>query len=118
MKNFAYFELVTFFYSHVLTNIASNNSPEMAIALAFDNYFYEEVESDFFENWVIIISSINMKNRFKLRTPRMGVELFFWYLKTYESGAICIKDHLNKEEQEHFLEVLNDAKHYMKQYME
>lgn len=60
----------------------------------------------------MIINIIEIKAMFDLTTSRIGVDLFLEYLTKYE--AISIDDYLNEAEAEHFLEVLNEAKHYIK----
>ncbi|MFM9403414.1 hypothetical protein ACKLNQ_15980 [Myroides odoratimimus] len=116
MKNYTYFQLIAFFYNNILMHISQGETHEQALARAFDDFFYEEIEDNFLENFIVLINSIKVDAMFHYTISRMGVDIFLKYLTIYET--ISIEDYLNKEEEEHFLEVLNEVKHYLKKYME
>lgn len=116
MKDYTYFQLVAFFYDDILRLISQKQSYIESINIAYYNsvFYPEEEEDNFVGNFIILTLTLEMDSRFKIPLSEITREIFLKKLEQF--NILSIEDYLNETEAEHFLEVIFDVKHYIKQF--
>jgi len=76
MKNWKYYELITYYYGSYFSAIEQNRSVEMAIGSTFEDYFFYPKEENLVSNLVTIIQNIKIQISLLKKVNKGSVDLF------------------------------------------
>ena len=112
MKNWKYYELITYYYGSYFSAIEQNRSVEMAIGSTFEDYFFYPKEENLVSNLVTIIQNIKIQISLLKKVNKGSVDLFKTQLSFINNELL--NNELEPNEKEHLMEAITEIEYKLK----